>query len=163
LDYGEDWSRAWKEHVENWKPQATKDYVYANEANSQLRVLKTPEELETDPYPWNLETSCFFQSDGSGQAQVRWDSSKQSIGLPKDLVPCRVLERSTTSEHYVVQVPVWNPQAEKSSMQIVTHVPQEAIRFTDKLYSTDQHLPSGFRHEIAIPDFLFPPKWMDRI
>jgi hypothetical protein len=46
-------------------------------------------------------------------------------------------------------------------VHIVTNVPRYAIRLTDKLYSTDQHLVNAFRHEISIPDDIFPPQWKD--
>jgi len=46
-------------------------------------------------------------------------------------------------------------------MHVVTHVPRQAIRFTDKIYTTDQHLPNAFRHEIGLGDDVFPSQWMD--
>lgn len=46
--------------------------------------------------------------------------------------------------------------------QLVHKVPRKAIRFTDKLYSTDQHLENAFRHPISFPDHIFPKQWMDK-
>ena len=44
-------------------------------------------------------------------------------------------------------------------MHVVAKVPRRAIRFTDKIYTTDQHLPGAFRHEIGLE--IFPEEWMD--
>ena len=46
-------------------------------------------------------------------------------------------------------------------VHIVTQVPRHAIRFTDKIYTTDPHLPTAFRHEIHLPDDVFPEQWKD--
>jgi hypothetical protein len=29
------------------------------------------------------------------------------------------------------------------------------------MYTTDQHLENAFRHEIGIPDAIFPDQWKD--
>ena len=46
-------------------------------------------------------------------------------------------------------------------MHVVTRVPRHAIRFTDRIYTTDQHLTGAFRHEIGLGDDIFPSQWMD--
>ena len=52
-----------------------------------------------------------------------------------------------------------NKRIPSHEKQIVTHVPREAIRFSDKLYTTDQHLEYAFRHPIGMPDDIFPLQW----
>jgi hypothetical protein len=37
--------------------------------------------------------------------------------------------------------------------------PRDAFVFVDKPYKSDMHLPNAFRHEIMIPDEIFPDKW----
>jgi hypothetical protein len=47
---------------------------------------------------------------------------------------------------------------------IVSNVPRDAIQFSDKLYTTDQHIETAFRHHIGlVGNDLFPPQWMDLI
>jgi hypothetical protein len=41
-------------------------------------------------------------------------------------------------------------------------VPRRAISFIDAPYTTDMHLKHAFRHDIQIPDALFPPAWKDK-
>jgi hypothetical protein len=38
-------------------------------------------------------------------------------------------------------------------------VPRSVISFLDKPYTTDIHLSNVFRHDIRIPDEMFPRKW----
>lgn len=49
------------------------------------------------------------------------------------------------------------PQGQK---HIVTNVPHYAIRFSHKIYTSDQHI-SGFRSHIFLKDGIFPSIWMD--
>lgn len=41
----------------------------------------------------------------------------------------------------------------------VTNVPRRGLRFEDLSYTTDQFLPNAFRHDIRIPDEIFPEAW----
>ena len=38
-------------------------------------------------------------------------------------------------------------------------MPREAFLFRDKYYTNDVFLPNAFRHDIRIPDDLFPDTW----
>jgi len=44
---------------------------------------------------------------------------------------------------------------------IVANIPRKYINFIDLPYSTDQTMPGTFRHEIHLPDSLFPLSWID--
>ena len=90
------------------------------------------------------------------------------------LRPCRVLERhavidadSVGQYEYTIQMLNRNNQQQTDGDQqipdhellIVQHVPRDAVVFTDFAYSTDTHLPDAFRHEMTMPDGLFPNLW----
>jgi hypothetical protein len=94
--------------------------------------------------------------------------------VPDFLRPCRILARSETQEggnsisSYTVQVGNPNSAAVGSEGRIpakrrhvVTNVPRQAILFVDKTYATDQYLQDAFRHEIGLPERVFPTTWMD--
>ncbi len=51
------------------------------------------------------------------------------------------------------------PRGEK---HIVNRVPRWAIKFSGKLYTSDQHYANAFRHEIGLPNDIFPENWMDK-
>ena len=90
------------------------------------------------------------------------------------LRPCTILKReehpTASTSRYTVQM--WNrattppdqriPNTTNRRPHIVEQVPRAAIRFVDKPYTTDQHLPNTFRHWIGLPSSLFPPDaWMN--
>ena len=61
LDYGDDWEKAWTEHVKNWKPPIdAEDYISARQwvQENPDAMLRTEEEQGIDPYPDNFEMRC---------------------------------------------------------------------------------------------------------
>lgn len=85
-----------------------------------------------------------------------------------NLRPCNILQRqhskSKKGTTFTVQIRNRNGLNEverlpKGAVHIVTHVPRHAIRFSDRIYSTDQHLENAFRHAIHFADF--PEQWLD--
>lgn len=172
------------------EPNETKNgYVYAFQANERVSIFRTLKEQEEKPYPSNLETSCFYRYSAEEEAgsappksmnpdmgitvvKRKWnDKIDLSSMQPADLRPCLILERSLNerTETYTYTVQVLNrpfsmdPDERVPPHQrlVVTHVPLAALLFTDVISSTDQHLPYAFRHEIGLPDGVFPPAWMD--
>jgi hypothetical protein len=96
-----------------------------------------------------------------------WRPSAGLIATTRNLRPCVVLDRHVGSDDellYTVRMfnrPGLTPSARlpKGKPCIVTGVPRYAIEFSDKLYTTDQHLENAFRKEIGMS--VFPSKWMD--
>ena len=41
-------------------------------------------------------------------------------------------------------------------------VPRHAFQYRDRPYTTDMFLRNAFRHDIRIPDHLFPEVWKNR-
>jgi hypothetical protein len=178
LDYGSDWSNAWNKHVQEWQAfeEAEENFVPSYVLNQQaLSVVRTMVEQKTNPYPDNIFTSCYHkvseqvfhtsQLDPQGKAKpvvVEWIHS-QGIYEPLNLRPCIILDRrSTNRDTYTVRLMNRPGTAEPDLIPeavIVTQVPRRAIRFSDKLYTTDQHLPKAFRHSIGLD--VFPREWMD--
>jgi hypothetical protein len=169
LDYGDEWKKAWDEHVQQWKP-LTEPYVPS--FNFSLDILRTEEELRQDPYPDNLFTSCFYRyraSEHESSERITMDQWKEDLIDLRNLRPCAILERHEGDDRhnkplYTVQIlnrfglkP--DERLPKGRVHVVTHVPRRAIRYSDKLYTTDPHLEDSFRHEICLQSF--PPEWMD--
>uniref|UniRef100_A0A7S4IRF2 Uncharacterized protein n=1 Tax=Odontella aurita TaxID=265563 RepID=A0A7S4IRF2_9STRA len=46
---------------------------------------------------------------------------------------------------------------------VMSQIPQSAIFFVDRPYTTDQAMRGAFRHEIEIPDDIFPDVWKDQL
>jgi SET domain len=86
------------------------------------------------------------------------------------LRPCKIIGRQNSDDQngssYIVRI--FNrydmDEAEKipvTKEHYVQHVPRDAIVYVDKPYTSDLHNPNAFRHEIGIPDVIFPPAWKD--
>ena len=44
---------------------------------------------------------------------------------------------------------------------VVNDFPRDAIEFFNAPYTSDQNLENAFRHEIHLPDGMFPAAWLD--
>ena len=51
---------------------------------------------------------------------------------------------------------------DRLTFQLIPEAPREAFYFLDKPYSTDMFLKHAFRHEIGLPEDLFPEIWKNR-
>ncbi|KAG7358612.1 SET methyltransferase domain containing protein [Nitzschia inconspicua] len=183
LDYGPEWSHSWNQHVEEWIPLQDEDYVPSYVLNQQLssRPLLTMAEQKTRPYPDNIFTSCYYNltledieaalptQHNAGQPQSqRVAGWKHSDGIfePQNLRPCLLLDRKNNDSNHFYTVRLMNRPGTKEKERlpktiafIVTQVPRRAVRFSDKIYTTDQHLETAFRQPIGLD--LFPKQWLD--
>ena len=165
LNYGEEWDQAWEEHVANWKPrELDKNYVSAAELNERNETLRTMAELKNSPYDAkNALTGCFveFQKNPSkkdGKLLYGWKSEPRLFSDGDKLYPCDVLEREEKDgeTYYTVGL-----EKEEKEEVLVENIPRYAIQFFDAEYTSDLFLRKAFRHEILIPDAMFPDAWRD--
>lgn len=155
LDYGEEWEKAWEEHVAQWKPVENAFY-YVHSSEWEEDTYRTVAEQEKNPYPSNLHTMCHESYTYSAS-----DDSYQWVDLLRALplrVYCNVLERSGDEDDVVYTVEL---ELEEGETVIVHNVPEQGIFLYDRAFSADWHLPNVFRHEIAIPDDIMPAAWMN--
>lgn len=165
--------KAWEEHVKTWvPPEDAKDYVHSTKF--QVNNLRTPEELESNPYPWNLHTLC--------TDSYRKDPKKDTYTYEKSVLPtknrvrCRVLERHGVSPldqvrlrldnaaQYVYTVELIVTDQEYGEKNVVVHdFPRkdDGINLYDKAYSQSWHLENAFRHKMYIPDDIMPSSWLN--
>lgn len=166
LDYGSDWQASWESHSLGPYEGMYTPAMVMDEVASKIRTQ--PEQVG-HPYTSNVETSCFYDYQNSssstvpsgGVNMIPWNWTRHVFDW-KNLRPCSVLQRDDASMLYAVKIRnrpgISNPVPK---MHIVKGVPRPAIRFTDKIYTTDQHLPDAFRKFISIPDDIFPEQWRD--
>jgi hypothetical protein len=162
VDYGDAWQAAWDQHVANFQP-TTDEHAYARILNEETWILRTYKELVSDPYPSNLRTTCSYSyAPDETASPIQWvpvaDVKKFS-----NLYPCIVLERHVDHTYTVI---IHNQESLLSQIKIPTNhivqgIPRDFIRIDDKLQKSDQHLRHAFRHEIHIPDSIFPQGWRD--
>ncbi|KAL3905068.1 MAG: hypothetical protein SGILL_009826, partial [Bacillariaceae sp.] len=85
LDYGDDWARAWHKHVEAWEEPDEDEFVIpSNVMNARkLPILRTVKEQQTNPYPENLFTTCYFNFDERMLQEVKTrDNAASDIFSP---------------------------------------------------------------------------------
>jgi hypothetical protein len=182
LDYGAAWQQAWEEHVAKWPYTNETDYISARDFRRQHKeqneevIFRTLDEQESEPYPENIQTACYFSGVVDELKELAEDEGIlwNEVDL-QCLRPCSILERYPPVEdnqddawRYTVQVysmpnfrePYYCYPLSEEGMT-VTSVPSKALDWIDVPYSTDIHLPAAFRHEIGVPthDF-YPVQWM---
>eukprot|EP00934_Nitzschia_sp_Nitz4_P000758 Nitzschia sp. Nitz4//scaffold99_size76975//45278//47195//NITZ4_005578-RA/size76975-processed-gene-0.48-mRNA-1//-1//CDS//3329560856//758//frame0 len=150
LDYGEDWQRAWDQHVANWVPPEDTN-SYAHSSNYSVDMFKTIQEEEAQPYPPNLAVVCTESYRKEGPRYV-W------LPVLRDwhyYVPCDVLEHD--GDRYTVRF-----QSNGENVTVYGVPGHEGIHLVDQAFSQDWHLPQAFRHQIGIPEDMFPSSWINR-
>ena len=171
LDYGQEWEAAWKAHQSSWKPpRHANNYVYPAEMD-ETEVLRTVEEQKLNPYPDNLLTMC-STPDWRRRRNRHVERSEPPEHAWKWLTfsYCHILEREMSDNgNYVYTVALTlsnNPKRMKldesipwKDLYIDYQVPRRAIRFLEKPYMDDEHLPNAFRQPIEFPAHLVPDAW----
>lgn len=163
LDYGPEWESAWKAHVESWKPiEGSEFYIDAYTLNKDnSRPLRTAYELLERPLP-GVELRC-----NSAYASKRWkrfypgqmddfhDSGKS--------YQCDILHVQKDGHgNYLYTAVMWSPDPSGGEPKLkgkLNKVPRQAFGYYNLHWTTDQFLPNAFRHDIRIPDDLFPKAW----
>ena len=155
IDYGKEWQDAWDQHVRTWVPPAgSQEYMAAYELNNDLDlVIQTFHEAS---YSDNLLLYV--------HAEYRFMSGLKES--PFDLYSCRVLDRYTVKDETMYMVELFSAKDSANDMTVVQYfnevlfaIPRDAFVFRDAPYSRDHQLRSSFRHEMMIPDDMFPDSW----
>jgi hypothetical protein len=197
MDYGPEWEQAWQTHVEQWQPvpdaeryQHTsewKDLIGKDERGDSNMVLRTMEELESNPYPPNVVTMCRDSYRVTQAGTFEW---LPVLRQGHERVYCNVLERKQYKSEaddsvandesnpsvtlYVVAMQVGSARDDRVEERsdadevgdadewiVVERVPREEIFVYDRAFSADWHLPNVFRHPMMIPDYVMPLAWMN--
>ena len=174
LDYGQEWVDAWQQHVTKWTPpRNAQAYSPSYVMDDVAALIRTEKEQSGHPYPPSVATACFYRysthetNDGiarsnpqhSGETTVvKWIADRRAFDY-RNLRPCSIMQRFEVDGQitYTAMMKNWNGMKDeekipKGQMHVVNTIPRNAIKFVDKIYTTDQHLTSAFRHEIVIPE-----------
>lgn len=164
LDYGEEWEMAWQKHLREWRPvEGAESYVSSLEMNEKFdHVFRTESEQMENPYPSNLMIGFLISFEDTVIRQ--WWLEKNPIPRKKDTtqssesIECKIMRREQKGSRtlYAILIP---GEDEKAEWELLENVPQEAIVFQDRPYTIDMFLPNAFRHDLRIPDELFPKAW----
>ena len=188
LDYGDSWQSAWDDYVNNWSPPpGSETYLSAIDMNKdttgKYKVLLTSKEQQTDPYPSNIQTMCRYRLPKKMEPHANitkvWDKSHASGKLH----PCEIMSKTAAQKNengvvvhstdYLYTAKILEnksvlgkfgdedklPGVPRKRSFTLTGMPRTAIQFGNKLYSNDIFLPNSFRHEIVVPDDIWPESW----
>jgi len=187
IDYGLEWEEAWDTHVEKWIPPSTESYTPISRLNS-LITLRTPKELETNPYPDNAQMECVYWERGYDVDEEEDIIDNEEINEVKTIIrsgenfkrvagrwnshefyPCRVVDLDVSiNEKITYVVEVFEKREQHTNLinkdrksWTLNHYPRDSILFIPKKYSSDEHLKDVFRHYIPIKDDMIPLIWKE--
>lgn len=169
LDYGEAWEDAWQHHITSWKPaEGAKAYVPAWKVNEYADPLWTVfDEMEEPKYPKNVEARCdraFLSDDDEIWISHMKNGTIESYLAQESepLVKCEVMRYELKNGAYLYTVTILEDDPDDDG-KIINHlvegIPRAGIKFVDRPYTSDIFLPNAFRHDIRIPDTMFPEAW----
>eukprot|EP00980_Cylindrotheca_fusiformis_P010617 scaffold2362_cov109-Cylindrotheca_fusiformis.AAC.8 len=189
LDYGESWTKAWKEHESQWK-QNQRDYHYQSsleysEEHGFLKTLRTPKEQMNHPYPPNIMFTCLYSDTWNdppkGETYVHHNYYAKDEN-DNCIMPCTIEDRyekevpnedtgelETLELYRTKLIEVSNHTDVDFECLLVpdviydyVDVPRDAIFVVDRPYTADEFQPKAFRHEIQVPDGMFPDIWLEK-
>lgn len=173
LDYGDAWQAALDQHVrafEEHKEEYPGNYQSARDWTKDNidTMLRTEEEQIDEPYPFHFELKCIVEDDlDRDEILSMWEREHTPA------MPCRIVKRRKSfSGQYQYKVMFKNigvrdyqihkqfiGDIEALEWTKLEWLPQVALRFIDRPYSTDLWLPHAFRQPIGLPDDIFPEAW----
>jgi len=167
LNYGDEWEIAWQNHIKNWAPvKGASKYKSAEEHNVEVVNVKTAFEALFKPYPDNVAIHVNLAFDQPRRNWMRhWKVGTISKFILKEdeyTSKCDILRRERDKEDnvwYTVQINTTNDHTDMKESNILVDLPREALIFFDEPHTTDMHQLSAHRHDIRIPDSLFPDIW----
>jgi len=216
INYGDEWQKAWDEHVKSWKPIPVESdynnltmwtdptetnhgkagYIRAEVFNDDMDTpIRTMDEATADPYPHSVQIMChvnvnhdsayLFELETIPYFTREWDVKKDMPDETEDvhIHKCNITQRyeiededsedddeeeeaeggSTHKYLYTVELDV---QKQFGDVDVINErheielVPRKAIEFSNMHYTSDVFLKNSFRHEMKLPDEIFPKAWM---
>ena len=188
LDYGDEWEQAWQDHVQTWQPVlGAADYLTAKDLTEAWKkgTFSWDPSSGEDPtakLPAHVDLMCndFFEYEWQGSSADDSSSLEQDLAEYNaehratywycDIVntTTMVSRNNTTELRYQVQVSKKRPRGEKEKgkqkkTKFWSHCPIQVFSFQDKPYTSDLFLPNAFRHDMRIPNDLFPKAWRNLV
>lgn len=135
VDYGKEWEEAWNGHVRAWEP--VEEYISPYDLNKNVDIpLKTHEE----------DASIYNNIVGLHTDKKNGDREIHRIRA----------RRPAQNDGFVYDLEVIG---NGNQVKRLKDVPRSQIHFFHKPYKADMFREGSFRHEMIIPDEIFPNAW----
>jgi hypothetical protein len=173
LDYGPDWEQAWEKHVEDFGRDivaSRKHYVPGFELNRMDQLT-----IRTDyDRPYGMDNVALdIPNDFHGLSGVlsAFDNTSPSTTTTTTTTTVHEVDiyltvrQRTHDDSYVVEVshfqrfPDGRFVVPEPTVVVLWDVPRSAFVFRDLPFKRDHNQPWAFRHDMRIPDELFPMAW----
>ncbi len=166
IHYGPSWSKAWDRHVESWKIE---DEIPATNPAFTAKMMTDEHIEESKPYmtvtemkelsleyPKCVRTGCYV---GSDNTHGKFMNGTFTFTVPqfRDYKFCEIIDRMRKGGMYIYTAKIEGSGEDES----LTNIPHMSISFTTDRYCNDMHLANAFRHEIPVPDDMYPVLWKD--
>lgn len=172
LDYGDEWEAAWQNHEANFDPPR-RDYMPAFEMNNQIDLhIKTLDEIDYE----GTEGILTFCRNSLVLAALGYRNNEELNVVneeeEEDAEPyyrCRVRFRNHDNSYIAELVHRETVTHESGGWDIhydfvkyvLFDVPRDIFYFRDAPYTRDHYQFWSFRHDMRIPDDIFPDAWRD--
>ncbi|KAL3910821.1 MAG: hypothetical protein SGARI_001939 [Bacillariaceae sp.] len=179
IDYGAAWEEAWQSHVHNFD-RPRRNYLPAFELNRRLQELEdalgdpTGNDALADLLDLQWQGVTMFCRE-EYFPDIDWDVRKYKFGFTDeedygDFYKCRILFRNDTANSYIAEVlehESWieNKYTDKEETWeerpelLLLDIPRHAFIYRDDPAQRDHHQFWSFRHDMRIPDDMFPEVW----
>ena len=182
LDYGEEWETAWNDHLRSFMPSSHDSYVPASTLNADEHPILMSDDPGLVHHAYLCRLEPFAREDSIKSMPVEdyranpsmepdgWGDYTRKMYADNDYIwwwPCDVVGVASNSsgdgrptyETIVYEKGSIDDGREPRVIRKLKNVPRTGIKFVDRPYHSNQHLPSAFRHYIPIPDEIFPLHW----
>ena len=168
IDYGDEWEIAWQYHVNKF---AATSSVYRSAA--QLNADTTmPLKTEFDildgalPYPENVKIMCNNAFSKPIETWIlQWQAGTIMEFIEKEdeyFWPCELVNLKVDGQSNKWYTAVVTNEDKNVTVKF-PKVPREGIRFFDQPYTSNIHWSGSFRHDMRIPEELFPDAWRNNV
>jgi SET domain len=176
MDYGDEWEAAWTAHVRDWQPvpgASTYKSALQLEEDTTSRLRSIYQELRNKTYSDNVQMMCDTAIDTKpAEVEMHYRAGTLDEYLyqpdaewwPCSILHSRVDEKGINGEYvYTIHLHELGHGERPSSGVLIENVPRGVIHFVDLPGSSDTYLPNAFRHDLRVPDSLFPLSWRNAV
>jgi len=172
IDYGEEWENAWQNHANNYKSPRP-DYIPAFELNRRAE-LKVKTISEHDYRSEGVNVFCrrqYVLNFGLDLEEADdWEGYEDEPHFTLGIYPCQPVTRHNDDSYDVELIAKEYENAYDIGLwphhEVVSHilfdVPRDIFYFRDEPTHRDHHQTWSFRHDMRIPDEMFPEVWKNR-
>jgi len=162
-----DWENAWEEHVRNWEPPAESTYSPLKPWLNGDIEARTLEEQETNPYPENIMTGCYYDASRDLDTTVEGNEyvadgstfeTDDDVHSSNSVYACEIVDKQEDGK---LVVRILYLEGFVDTPVVLKNYPSSSVTFRMRKLSSDQHLPGTFRHPIGMDDDMFPSQWKD--